>query len=204
MSCTISARWIWIQTWWLGTKHLCFKGLWLNPSRSIILREVCCVSDRISDGNVSTKWYNIYYNINGSGSRWLGHLAAGAKQSMLTRTSLDHEVSFFSGILDPQLGLWVQRKIWLLCFGFFSVRQQNKSACQSIFNEQLSLDFSIPSLFVLFILTRWYSLFKVQQSHIITSTQTCQETEAIKKSLSSIYLRSQKASCSKLIDLLTM
>ncbi len=72
------------------------------------------------------------------------------------------------------------------------------------FNEQLSLDFSIPSLFVLCILTRWYSLFKVQQSHIITSTQTCQETEVIKKGLTSIYLRSQKASCSKLIDLLTM
>lgn len=127
---------------------------------------------------------------------------------MLTSPLLNCDVSFFSGILDPQQGLWAQRKIWLFCFSFFffffPARQQNKSACQSIFNEQLSLDFSIPSLFIVCILTRWYSLFKVQQSHIITSTQTCQETEAIKKSLTSIYLRSQRASCSKLIDLLTM
>lgn len=94
---------------------------------------------------------------------------------MLTRPLLDLEVSFFSGILDPQLVLWVQRKIWLLCFSFISVRQQNKSTCQSIFNEQLSLDFSIPSLLVLCILTRWYSLFKVQQSHILTSKQTCRD-----------------------------
>ncbi len=56
------------------------------------------------------------------------------------------------------------------------------------FNEQLSLDFSIPSLFVLCILTRWYSLFKAQQSHIITSTQTCQSGDRSYKKGPNLYL----------------